>query len=232
MFIILHYVLRFAKNSGIFLSKNVCYYRLTTVRPNSMLNVDYQCNLYNASKKICYSPAYKPLREKRIASHTKILQPRNIRVFCEKYVYKKKEKKQGKKIFFKGASCALSFSFSLQAVRAYIAMPALNFRPARRKLFYPLRDCNLRQSMLCNPCDLWCEILTEKRIVARTVGMANVRDKELDDIAYDKNRIRRSERASRCRDNRADVSARAPLKRRRAIMLVSHIIYFTKRWNQ
>lgn len=34
----------------------------------------------------------KPLLEKRIASHKKILYSRNIRIFHEKYVYKKRKK--------------------------------------------------------------------------------------------------------------------------------------------
>jgi len=49
-------------------------------------------DLHNTSKKFV-TTLCKPLLEKRIASHKKILYPRNIRVFHEKYIYKKARKK-------------------------------------------------------------------------------------------------------------------------------------------
>lgn len=56
---------------------------------------------------------HKPLLEKRIASHKKILYSRNIRVFHEKYVYKRRKKYSR----FEGASYVRSFSFPSDSLR-------------------------------------------------------------------------------------------------------------------
>lgn len=67
----------------------------------------------------------KPLLEKRIASHKKILQPRNIRVFHEKYVYKKNREKYS---CFEGASYVRSFSFLLNSPGIVPSREILNNR--------------------------------------------------------------------------------------------------------
>lgn len=103
---------------GFYRDIKLCASRMTTALTSMFQYFFPHCtlsltipDLHNASKKFV-AALRKLLLQKRIASHKKILYPRNIRVFHEKYVYKKQEKKFFR---FEGASyvrfrfCLVSF---------------------------------------------------------------------------------------------------------------------------
>lgn len=99
---------------GFYRDIKLCASRMTTALTSMFQYFFSHCtlsltipDLHNASKKFV-AALRKLLLQKCIASHKKILYPRNIRVFHEKYVYKKQEKKFFR---FEGASYVRSFSF-------------------------------------------------------------------------------------------------------------------------
>lgn len=84
---------------GFYRDIKLCASRMTTALTSMFQYFFPHCtlsltipDLHNASKKFV-AALRKLLLQKRIASHKKILYPRNIRVFHEKYVYKKTRKK-------------------------------------------------------------------------------------------------------------------------------------------